>query len=57
MNLFFDITRYELKKILCKKRNIVALAIIIFLSAVSIPAMIIGNRYYIDTISIKMETK
>lgn len=48
MNIFFEIAGYEFKKILCRKRNIIVLVLIIIVGALSVFGTIIGNYYYTD---------
>lgn len=48
MNLFFDLAGYEFKKILCRKRTVIVLTLVVLLGAVSVFGTIIGNYYYTD---------
>lgn len=48
MNLFFELAGYEFKKILCRKRTVITLALVILIGAVSVFGTIIGNYYYTD---------
>lgn len=48
MNLFFDLAGYEFKKILCRKRTVVTLALVILIGAVSVFGTVIGNYTYTD---------
>lgn len=48
MNLFFDLAGYELKKILCRKRTVIILTLVVLLGALSVFGTIIGNYYYTD---------
>lgn len=48
MNTFFDIAGYEFKKVLCRKRTVIVLVLVILVSAVSVFGTIIGSDYYID---------
>lgn len=48
MNLFFDLAGYEFKKILCRKRSVITLALVILAGAVSVFGTVIGNIYYTD---------
>lgn len=48
MNLFFELSGYEFKKILCRKRTIIAVTLVIIISALSVFGTIIGNYYYTD---------
>lgn len=48
MNLFFDLAGYEFKKILCRKRTVITLALVVLIGAVSVFGTIIGNYYYTD---------
>ena len=48
MNLFFELTGYEFKKILCRKRTVIVLTLVILIGAVSVFGTVIGNYYYTD---------
>ncbi|MDE5993346.1 MAG: ABC transporter permease, partial [Oscillospiraceae bacterium] len=48
MNLFFDLAGYEFKKILCRKRTVITLTIVVLIGALSVFGTIIGNYYYTD---------
>lgn len=48
MSLFFDLLRYEIKKVLCRKRTVTVLSIVTLLAALSVFAIIAGKVYYID---------
>lgn len=48
MNLFFQLTGYELKKILCRRRSVVTLFLVILLGILSPFGTIMGNWYYTD---------
>lgn len=48
MNLFFDLAGYEFKKILCRKRTVIVLTLVILIGAVSVFGTVIGNYYYTD---------
>lgn len=48
MNLFFDIVKFELKKLLCRKRSIIVIALLIIDGALSVFGTVIGNYYYTD---------
>ena len=48
MNLFFDLAGYEFKKILCRKRTVIVLTLVVLIGAVSVFGTIIGNYYYTD---------
>lgn len=48
MNLFFDLTGYEFKKILCRKRTVIVLTLVVLLGALSVFGTIVGNYYYTD---------
>lgn len=48
MNLFFDLAGYEFKKILCRKRTVITLVLVVLIGAVSVFGTIIGNYYYSD---------
>lgn len=48
MNIFFEIAGYEFKKILCRKRNIIVLVLIILVGALSVFGTIIGSYQYTD---------
>lgn len=48
MNLFFDLAGYEFKKILCRKRSVITLALVILAGALSVFGTVIGNIYYTD---------
>lgn len=48
MNLFFDLAGYEFKKILCRKRTVITLVLVVIIGAVSVFGTIIGNYYYTD---------
>lgn len=48
MNLFFDIAGYEFKKILCKKRTVITLVLVILIGAVSVFGTVIGQYTYTD---------
>lgn len=48
MSLFFNLTGYEIKKIICRKRTVIVLTLVIFLGALSVFGTILGNYYYSD---------
>lgn len=48
MDLFFDLAGYEFKKILCRKRTVIVLTLVIFLAALSVFGTVIGKIYYTD---------
>lgn len=48
MNLFFDLAGYEFKKILCRKRSVIVLTLVVLLGAVSVFGTVLGKRYYYD---------
>ncbi|MCM1055421.1 MAG: ABC transporter permease [Bacteroides sp.] len=48
MNTFFDLVGFEFKKMLCRKRTVIVLALVIIVSALSVFGTIIGNVYYND---------
>ncbi|MDE5577702.1 MAG: ABC transporter permease subunit [Oscillospiraceae bacterium] len=48
MNLFFDLAGYEFKKILCRKRTVITLTLVVLIGALSVFGTIIGNYYYTD---------
>lgn len=48
MNLFFELSGYEFKKILCRKRTVIVLTLVILIGAVSVFGTVIGNYYYAD---------
>ena len=48
MNLFFELTGYEFKKILCRKRTVITLTLVVLLGALSVFGTIVGNYYYTD---------
>lgn len=48
MNLFFDLAGYEFKKLLCRKRTVITLVLVVLSAAVSVFGTIIGNYYYTD---------
>lgn len=48
MDLFFDLAGYELKKILCRKRTVIVLTLVIFLAVLSVFGTVIGKIYYTD---------
>lgn len=48
MNLFFELTGYEFKKILCRKRTVIVLTLVILIGVVSVFGTVIGNYYYTD---------
>ena len=48
MNLFFDLAGYEFKKILCRKRTVIVLTLVVLLGVLSVFGTIIGNYYYTD---------
>lgn len=48
MNLFFELSGYEFKKILCRKRTVIVLTLVILIGAVSVFGTVIGNYYYTD---------
>lgn len=48
MDLFFDLAGYEFKKILCRKRTVIVLTLVVLLGALSVFGTIIGNYYYTD---------
>lgn len=48
MKLFFQLTGYELKKILCRKRSVITLLVVILLGIFSVFGTIVGNYYYMD---------
>lgn len=48
MSLFFDLAGYEFKKMLCRKRTVVTLTIVLLLGTLSVFGTIIGKYYYTD---------
>ncbi len=48
MNIFFQLTGYELKKILCRKRSVITLLVVILLGIFGPFGTIVGNWYYTD---------
>lgn len=48
MRLFFNIAGYELKKVMCRKRTVVVLLLVLFLDAVSVFGTVIGKAVYPD---------
>lgn len=48
MNIFLQLTGYELKKVLCRKRSVITLLVVILLGALAVFGTIIGNYYYTD---------
>lgn len=46
MNLFFGLAGYEFKKILCRKRTIITLTLVVLLGALSVFGTLLGNIYY-----------
>ncbi len=48
MKLFFQLTGYELKKILCRKRSVITLLVVILLGIFSVFGTIVGNYYFMD---------
>jgi len=49
MNIFFELVRFELKKIFCKKRTVIVLALVIIVAALSAVGTVIGGSvYYTD---------
>lgn len=49
MNIFFELVRFELKKIFCRKRTVIVLALVIVVSALSAVGTVIGGSvYYTD---------
>lgn len=48
MNLFFELVRFELKKILCRKRTVIVLALVMIVGALSVFGVLIGTYYYSD---------
>ena len=48
MNLFFDLAGYEFKKILCRKRTVIVITLVVLIGAISVFGTIIGNYYYTD---------
>lgn len=48
MKLFFQLTGFELKKILCRKRSVITLLIVILLGIFSVFGTIVGNYYFMD---------
>lgn len=48
MNLFFELSGYEFKKIPCRKRTVIVLTLVILISALSVFGTIIGKTYYTD---------
>lgn len=48
MDLFFELTGYELKKVLCRKRTIIMLVLVVMISTISVFGTIIGNYHYYD---------
>lgn len=48
MKLFFQLTGYELKKILCRKRSVITLLVVILLGILSVFGTIVGNYYFMD---------
>ncbi|MDE6687021.1 MAG: ABC transporter permease, partial [Lachnospiraceae bacterium] len=48
MKLFFQLTGFELKKILCRKRSVITLLVVILLGIFSVFGTIVGNYYFLD---------
>ncbi|MBD5531354.1 MAG: ABC transporter permease subunit [Lachnospiraceae bacterium] len=48
MNLFFELVRFELKKILRRKRTVIVLALVMIVGALSVFGVLIGASYYTD---------
>lgn len=48
MNLFFDLTGYEIKKIICRRRTVIVLTLVILLGALSVFGTLLGSHYYPD---------
>lgn len=48
MNLFFELVRFELRKILCRKRTVIVLAFAMIVGALSVFGTLIGTYYYTD---------
>ncbi|MDE5820055.1 MAG: ABC transporter permease [Lachnospiraceae bacterium] len=48
MNLFFELVKFELKKILSRKRTVIVLALVMIVGALSVFGIIIGTYYYTD---------
>ena len=46
MNLFFELVRFELKKMMCRKRTVIVLTLVIIISALSVFRTVIGTYYY-----------
>lgn len=47
MNMFFQLTGYELKKILCRKRSVITLLLVVLLGILSVIGTLVGNFYYL----------
>lgn len=48
MSLFFELVRFELKKILCRKRTAIVLVLVMIIGALSVFGVLIGTYYYSD---------
>ncbi len=48
MSLFFELVRFELKKILSRKRTVIVLALVMIVGALSVFGVLIGAYYYSD---------
>lgn len=48
MEIFFDLVGYEFKKIFCRKRTVIVLALVLLIGAVSVFGTILGSYYYTD---------
>ncbi|MDE6419308.1 MAG: ABC transporter permease [Lachnospiraceae bacterium] len=48
MSLFFELVRFELKKILRRKRTVIVLALVMIVGALSVFGVLIGAYYYSD---------
>ena len=46
MNIFFELVRFELKKILRRKRTVIVLALVVIVGALSVFGTVIGRTYY-----------
>lgn len=46
MNLFFVLAGYEFKKVLCRKRTVITLTLVVLLGAFSVFGTLLGNTYY-----------
>lgn len=48
MSLFFELVRFELKKILRRKRTVIVLALVMIVGALSVFGVLLGAYYYSD---------